>query len=341
MSEDLVPVNTPETLGVTPRYVLQHNAISRSAHNLSATAKKLTAMAMALLPADLSSLTAEFTFSQFCTALGLPIGGKTYSIFRAAVRECLQCVISIETDPDKKGKKEWKEFTWFTVSTFSEKTGKATMTFSGELADFLRAFKWVYTKISLPDLGCLHSRYAIRLFELVMSSAFLQGKQGNADKTWYFQASVPDYRIMLGVPEEAYQETHLFKQKVIEGPVKEINEAGIGVAITPEGVKQGRSLVAIRLTCTQTPRKAPTKRGRTKKAAVPQPELSTITLQTEDCRIEKELELLKERYASEFADLYAAELAKPSFMPPTSEIRKLAAAGAAAQTLKARYGIVK
>ena len=43
-------VNTPESLGVTPRFVLQHNAISRSAHNFSATARKLTAMAMSLLP---------------------------------------------------------------------------------------------------------------------------------------------------------------------------------------------------------------------------------------------------------------------------------------------------
>jgi hypothetical protein len=37
--------------------VLQHNAISRSINSLSATAKKLTAMAMALIPSDLSSLT--------------------------------------------------------------------------------------------------------------------------------------------------------------------------------------------------------------------------------------------------------------------------------------------
>jgi hypothetical protein len=57
-SAELTAVNTPETLGVTPRYALQHNAISRSAHNMSATAKKLTVMAMALLPPDLSSLAA-------------------------------------------------------------------------------------------------------------------------------------------------------------------------------------------------------------------------------------------------------------------------------------------
>jgi hypothetical protein len=341
VSEALGFINTPETLGVTPRYVLQHKAISESAHNLSGTAKKLTAMAMALLPPDMSSLTSAFTFPQFCSALGAPIGGETYRIFKAAVTECMQCVISIETDPDKNGKKKWRKFTWFTRADYDEATGKATMTFSAELADFLRAFKWVYTKINLRDLGRLQSRYAIRLFELVMSSAFLRGKQGNAEKTWYFQASVSDYRVILGVPDGAYQETHAFKQKVIDGPVKEINEAGIGVAINPEGVKQGRSLVAIRLTCTQEARRVGTKRGRKKQASAPEAELSAVELKAEDLRIEKELELLKERYESEYAELYAAELAKPSFVPPTHEIRKLAAAGAAAQALKTRHGIVK
>ncbi|MDR1221095.1 MAG: hypothetical protein LBK73_16025 [Treponema sp.] len=47
--QDLFETNTTETLGVRARYVLQHNAISRSAHSFSAAAKKLTAMAMALL----------------------------------------------------------------------------------------------------------------------------------------------------------------------------------------------------------------------------------------------------------------------------------------------------
>ena len=46
---ELSEINTPETLGVTPRYILQHNAISRSIQNLSVNAKKLIAMAMALL----------------------------------------------------------------------------------------------------------------------------------------------------------------------------------------------------------------------------------------------------------------------------------------------------
>ena len=78
------PVNTPTTLGVTPRYVLQYNAISRAAKNLSTTAHKLTAMAMSLLPPDLSSLTAAFTFGDFRKALGYGDGGEQYRIFTLA-----------------------------------------------------------------------------------------------------------------------------------------------------------------------------------------------------------------------------------------------------------------
>jgi plasmid replication initiation protein len=44
------------------------------------------------------------------------------------------------------------------------------MTFSSELAGFLVALKWMYSKIDLKDLGDLHSRYAIRLFEIAMST---------------------------------------------------------------------------------------------------------------------------------------------------------------------------
>jgi hypothetical protein len=101
-------VNTSESLGVTPRFVLQHNAISRSIQNLSATAKKLTAMAMSLLPADLSSLTASFSYIEFCKAMGYTIGGEEYEYFKKAVNECLDSKISIEMKSTKPGKKYGK-----------------------------------------------------------------------------------------------------------------------------------------------------------------------------------------------------------------------------------------
>jgi plasmid replication initiation protein len=344
MTDELIPelVNTPETLGVTPRYVLQHNAISRSAQNLSATTKKLTAMAMSLLPSDLSSLTASFTFTQFCKALGYENGGKEYVLFKAAVNECMRCVISLETAPDAKGRKDWKQFTWFTVAEFSEKTGKATMKFSSELADFLKTFKWIYAKISLCDVGCLQSRYGIRIFELVMSYAFLNGRDGYKSGEWYVQENIEDFRKLLGVPEGTYAKNRLFRQKVIEVPVREINKADIGVEIKPEGVKNGRNLAGIRLNCRQKSRTVTVKKRGGKKAQGEKLELPEGNPKLAREHEEKELEYLKERYPAEFATLYAAALeATPKPFSKTDFMSKVAAEGMALGSLRKKYGIVK
>jgi plasmid replication initiation protein len=344
MTDELIPdlVNTPETLGVTPRYVLQPNAISRSAHNLSATAKKLTAMAMALLPPDLSSFTASFTFTQFCKALGYEDGGNSYKVFKAAVNECMQCVISLETEPDTKGKKKWKKFTWFTMAEFDEATGKATMKFSSELAEFLKALKWVYAKIGLRDIGGLQSRYGIRIFELVMSYAFLNGRNGYKSGEWYVEENIEDFRSLLGVPEDSYKENRLFRQKVIEEPVREINKAGIGIEISPEGVKNGRNLTGIRLNCKRKTHAVAVRKPGRKKPQGEKLELAEGNPKLVKEREEKELEHLKERYPDEFAALYAAALeATPKPFSKTDFMSKVAAEGAAESSLRKKYGIVK
>jgi hypothetical protein len=335
MQQELFEVNTPETLGVTPRYVLQHNAISRSAHNFSATAKKLTAMAMALLPADLSSLSAAFTFTEFCAALGIPKGGETFSLFKAAVKECMESVIEVEGPPNKKGKKPWVMFHWFQLAEFNPDNGVCTMTFDKKLAEFLKELKWLYSKINLSDLGRLQSRYALRIFELAVSYASFQGKDGNEDQTWYIERSIPEIRKLFGIKPEEYQENYVFRRKVIEGPIKEINSAGIGVQIKTESIKKGRSLAGLRFDCIKVARTTKKKRG--KKARLlpddPHQDLTSKTI--------KEEEHLKERYAEEFAELYQEALETLPQLGAGEGLRQYAAEGSAIKKLKERHGIVK
>ena len=338
-----VIVNTPESLGVTPRYILQHNAISRSIHSLSATAKKLTAMAMALLPPDLSSLTASFTFTEFCNALGYTKSGESFRLFKAAVDECVDNKIRIEIISPKTGKKVWESYTWFTYSRIEEETGVCKMSFSPNLASALLEIKRVYAKINLLDIGRLQSMYAIRLFELAKSYESLAGKDGNKQGAWYVEYPVTEFKQLFDLSDDVYKETRRFRQFVIERPVKEINSAGIGVEIKTEGVKQGRRLHALRLNCKQTLRTPKAKRGRPKKEGgtpAPQLELADSSARLET-RQEKEDEHLKELYPEEFEALYAAELSKPSSIPPTNKLRKLAAEGAALAQLRSKYGIVK
>jgi plasmid replication initiation protein len=332
-------INTTKTLGVIPRYILQHHAISRSAHNLSATARKLAAMAMALLPADLSSLSASFTFTEFCDALGYTKSGESFKLFRNAIKECMDNSISIETISPETGKKIWEGYTWFTYSRLEEETGKTTMTFSSELAAVLLEMKKVYAKINLHDLGEFQSKYAIRFYEIAKSYESLKGKDGNRDERWYFERDTDDLRKLLGIPDDVYAETKRFRQFAVENPLKEINRSGVGIEITTESVKHGRKLVAIRFNCQQAARTVPKK---SRKQAAPLVTLPEPDPRAAKQREEKELEHLMELYPEEFAALYEEELSKPHpFLSSTSVLRQNAAKGNALLKLREKYGIVK
>jgi plasmid replication initiation protein len=343
MPNELFPetgeINTSDTMEVIPRYVLQHHAISRSVHNLSATARKLTAMAMALIPSDLSSLTAAFTFAEFCKAIGYTKSGESFKLFREAINECMGNYISIEITSPKTGKKTWENYTWFTSSRFSEETGAATMTFAPELAAVLLEMKRVYAKINLRDIGRFQSKYALRFFEIAKSYESLKGKDGNHDQSWYFERDIDELRKLLGVPDKAYAETKQFRHFAVENPIKEINKAGVGLEITTESVKQGRKLTAIRFNCKQAARTV-SKKGR-KKADAALPTLPELSPNTADQRENKEMEHMIELYPREFAALYEEELTKPSFLPADSLFRQNAAKVSALARLREKYGIVK
>jgi hypothetical protein len=337
-------VNTPKSLGVTPRFVLQHNAISRSAHNFSATAKKLTAMAMSLLPADLSSLAASFTFTEFCKAIGYEKGGESYQIFTDAVKECMESVIKVETQPDNKGKTSWVMHHWFQLAKFDKDSGVCTMVFDQKLADFLKEMKRVYAKINLQDFGRLQSKYSLRYFEIARSYESLAGKDGNRADAWYFERPIVDLRRMLGVQPNAYLVTNDFKKKVVEQPVKELNGAGIGIEIKTEDIKRGRRLEGIRFNCAKTVRTTTSRRGRPRKQPAPTPaeELPEFGSETADSRAAKELQHLSELYPDEFVELYAAEMAKETkWTAADSAFKKQAAMIAVSTALRARHGVAK
>jgi plasmid replication initiation protein len=337
ITEAVEEINTPETLGVTPRFILQHNAISRSIQNLSANAKRLTVMALSLLPADLSTRTVSFTFNDFCKALGVSVGGNSVELFKAATDECMKCIIYVETDKIVKGKRKYEKYTWFTYSSLDEETGVCTMIFASELAAVLLDMKWVYAKINLQDFGKLQSKYAQRYFEIAKSYESLAGKNGNESGSWYFERTIPELRELLSVAPDLHKETKRFRQKVVENPVKEINKAGIGLEICTEGIKQGRNLKGIRFDCKKTPRTV-SKKGK-RKAADSQLEVPEPSSKVADQREEKELAHLMELYPDEFVALYEEALSKQKVN--LGDFSKRSAKAEALSKLKQKHGIMK
>jgi plasmid replication initiation protein len=301
---------------------------------MSATAQKVIATAMALLPFDLSSLTVSFPFAAFCKAVGFGDGGEQYSLFKTAVDECMGNYIAIEIINTDTGKREWQRFNWFTWAKVDEKSRTATMIFSPQLATALLELKKTYSRVNLKDIGGLQSRYALRIFQLIVSYVSLKGKDGNQEMTWYCEREIEELRFMFGVPKGTYKDKHLFRQKVIDGPVKEINRAGLGIEVSTIGVKKGRYLAAIRFACRQVPPIALTKQGAA--AALPEPDP-----RAEQDREEKELQHLKELYPDEFAELYATALENTPAFIKGMEFGRMTAAAEALLKLREKYGIVK
>jgi plasmid replication initiation protein len=144
---------------------------------------------------------------------------------------------------------------------------------------------------------------------------------------------------MLSVPDDSYPETRDFRKKIVEYPLKELNQAGIGLEITTESIKQGRNLTGIRFNCKKVAKKVRGK-GR-KKADADSLELADPNPKTADQRTEKENQHLKERYPDEFAKLYAAELANTPQFLRSGTLGKITAENEVLVKLREKYGIVK
>jgi plasmid replication initiation protein len=223
------------------------------------------------------------------------------------------------------------------MSEFNKDTEQATMVFSSELAEFLTALKWMYSKIDLKDIGELKGRYALHLFEMAMSYRSLAGKDGNGRGEWYFERSFPEEtRFIMGVGDGEHKDNRDLKKNVIDGPLKEINQANIGVKIVPTTVKQKRRIVAIRFDCASEQRRT---RGR--KKDIEAPVLPEPDHRAEDEREEKELAHLRGIYPVEFAQLYQKALDSiPSIFKHT-ESSRIASQNKASLELRARHGLVK
>jgi hypothetical protein len=238
------------------RYVLQPTAISRAIYSVSPYARKLMAMAMSYLSLDKGNYEVTFSAREFMDTLGIENGGEQKQLIKAAVEECLGSTIGIILDNG-----DWTGYTWFTKSHLSNLKFEwgwgwdtITMKFNPELGEVIKTLKKMYDKINLIDLGKLQSRYAIRFYELALSYKSFAGQDGNPAGEWYFDKSLPELRMLFEIEKRKYQRTGNFRHDVIEVPLDELNEANIGVHITPEYLRRGKFLVGVRFHCKYTER---------------------------------------------------------------------------------------
>lgn len=217
-------------------------------------ARVLQVVLSQLRPTDTSFPTVEMSVGDILRALSLE--DRTYyrEEIRAATKGLMGHVIDAET-PDG-----WIQFHFVDRARFIKTRDAIQIRLSEEISDLVLDLKGLFSMVSNEEFARLTSEYAIRIFQLVSSWKDKAGKDGNAPGAWWWDTDFDSLRRLMKVPVGTYSGrngTNAFKVKVIENPVKEINAADLGLFISTEYKKRGRSIVGIRFHCRLTSKAKP------------------------------------------------------------------------------------
>lgn len=120
-------------------------------------------------------------------------------------------------------------------------TAEATVKFmfSTAIIPMLVQLERRFTAYEIDQIANLNSRYAMRLFEILMQYYDKKKLSGWAD------ISLPDLRFLLGLKINEYQQMNNFKNRVLDLSIAQINE-NTDFKVSYEQKKQGRKIVGFR-----------------------------------------------------------------------------------------------
>lgn len=225
-------------------YLLQPHEISRAAYLLPVMQRRLLHLVMCQVQrlGDADPVI-EMDVGDVVRALGMDDGSKSYETIRAATRGLMQYVLDLNTDDG------WVQYHWIERSTLSTKRNKMTIKIDSEMVPHLLDLGQLWTKIPIADLTKLQGKYAFRLFELVMANRGFAGRGGNKPGEWFTDLEFADLRARLKMAPSEYPRTGDFRTRVIDAPLREINEAGLGLVLSTDYdfFRRGRTLRGVRI----------------------------------------------------------------------------------------------
>lgn len=264
-------------------YVLQSNQISRAAYTMPLMQRRLLHLVMAQVQIHNDSLgVVEMKVGDIVRALRLGDQGNRYEDVRLAAKALVEQVLDVDT-PDG-----WQIYPWVNLAAYIKARDVVQFRLSEELLPYIRDVQALYQTIAIADMSALQGKHSFRIFELVMANRGFMGTGGNRPGEWYTDLEFDTLRTLLKIKPNEYKLTADLRKYVVDAPVREINEAGIGLRVECDydTLRRGRRLLGVRLKC------------KLLKKSDPRP----VTPATKQ---EDEEERLKEKYPERYAELLA------------------------------------
>lgn len=236
-------------------YVLQAHEISRAAYMLSVPERRLLYVAMSQVDIKGEELpVVEMKTGDVVRALGLPRSKFRYEEIRAACQNLRGQVLNM----DKPGG-GWIVYGWVDYAEWDAAKDTLSIKLCDTLKPFVLDLKGRFSVLALADIAKLQGKYSLRIWELVLANMGHAGKGGNQPDEWFVQLHFSTLRAMFKIDPKEYKATNDLRKRVIDQPVREINEADLGIRIECEyeSMRHGRTLLGVFLRCRKVARDEP------------------------------------------------------------------------------------
>ena len=223
-------------LDIRNSYVRKANAlIQKSRFSLTTQQQKIILYLISQIsPADKEFQVYTFSISNFCRVCGLTDSGTNYEDLKDQIKKIAdKSLWLVSADGKKESLIRWIEEPEIIVNT-----GTVQLRLNEKLKPYLLELKRNFTQYQIIYTLFFHSKYSIRLYELVCSIHY------HAMQEYRKQYGLDELKQLLDC--EIYDDYRGFRRRVLDKAVEEINEHS-DKNVSYNTIKQGRKVVGIEL----------------------------------------------------------------------------------------------
>ncbi len=206
--------------------VVKSNILIRNIrYELNLTEQKILIYIISKICAqDKDFRTVKFKVAEYCDVAGIRKGGRAYELVKDSIKSIRDRSWWLEDD------EQIVLFSWIDTARIEKGDGEIEIKLSESLRPYLLEISKNFTKYELINVLMLHTKYAVRAYELFKSYLYLH----------HWEVSLDTFRDLLGV-EDKYKDFTEFKRNIIDKSIKDIS-SNTDIKVTYKTVKKGRNI---------------------------------------------------------------------------------------------------
>lgn len=215
--------------------IVKDNALINASYNLETTEQRLIMLAIMSARDTGQGITAdsklEIHASDYANQFNVT-KETAYEVLKSAVNNLFERKFSYIAEYKKTGKTGIVRSRWVSRVFYVDTLAILEITFAPDVVPLITRLEEHFTSYQLKQVSQLTSKYAIRLYELLIAWREV-GKTPQID--------LADFRQKIGIEDTEYERMHHFKARVLDPSIKQINEH-TDITVTYEQHKKGRAI---------------------------------------------------------------------------------------------------